>query len=211
MKFQTPQEEFWAGSFGNEYIDRNQNTPIVVANIVALFSKIFSRTANVKSVIEFGANIGGNLIAIQQLLPNAELSAIEINKKAVSILNKNDQLKVYHQSILEFDCDYPRDFVFTAGVLIHMSPEFLPQVYDKLFATSRKYICIAEYYNPTPMEITYRGHKARLFKRDFAGDLLERFSDLKLIDYGFVYHRDPVFPIDDISWFLLEKNMQNQE
>ena len=28
---------------------------------------------------------------------------------------------------------------------------------------------------------------------------------LKLIDYGFVYHKDPLYPLDDITWFLLEK------
>jgi spore coat polysaccharide biosynthesis protein SpsF len=26
-----------------------------------------------------------------------------------------------------------------------------------------------------------------------------------LVDYGFAYHRDPNFPQDDITWFLLEK------
>jgi spore coat polysaccharide biosynthesis protein SpsF len=26
-----------------------------------------------------------------------------------------------------------------------------------------------------------------------------------LVDYGFAYHRDPAFPQDDITWFLLEK------
>jgi len=72
MKFQTPQEEFWAGSFGNEYIDRNQGIHDIAANI-ALFSKILSRTSKIHSVIEFGSNIGLNLIAIRQLLPMAEL------------------------------------------------------------------------------------------------------------------------------------------
>jgi len=205
MKFQTPQEEFWAGSFGDEYINRNQSTQIVSAN-TALFSKILSRASNIKSVIEFGSNIGLNLIAIKQLLPEAELSAIEINEKATSILKKWDHIKnIYHQSILDFDCDYTRDFVFTKGVLIHMNPDVLPQVYDKLYAVSQKYICIAEYYNPVPQQISYRGQTGKLFKRDFAGELLDRFSDLKLIDYGFVYHRDTNFPLDDISWFLLEK------
>jgi len=56
------------------------------------------------------------------------------------------------------------------------------------------------------VEITYHGHKNRLFKRDFAGEMLDQFSDLKLIDYGFIYHRDLTFPQDDISWFLLEKS-----
>jgi len=206
MKFQTPQEEFWAGSFGDEYINRNQSTQIVSAN-TALFSKILSRASNIKSVIEFGSNIGLNLIAIKQLLPEAELSAIEINEKATSILKKWDHIKnIYHQSILDFDCDYTRDFVFTKGVLIHMNPDVLPQVYDKLYAVSQKYICIAEYYNPVPQQISYRGQTGKLFKRDFAGELLDRFSGLELIDYGFVYHRDTNFPLDDISWFLLEKN-----
>jgi spore coat polysaccharide biosynthesis protein SpsF len=50
-----------------------------------------------------------------------------------------------------------------------------------------------------------------LFKRDFAGELLDRFSDLRLIDYGFVYRRDTHFPLDDISWFLFEKTQINGE
>jgi hypothetical protein len=28
---------------------------------------------------------------------------------------------------------------------------------------------------------------------------------MHLCDYGFVYHRDPLFPQDDITWFLMEK------
>jgi len=64
---------------------------------------------------------------------------------------------------------------------------------------------VAEYYNPTPVSVTYRGHQDRLFKRDFSGELLDRFKDLRLIDYGFAYSRDPNHPQDDISWFLLEK------
>jgi spore coat polysaccharide biosynthesis protein SpsF len=43
-----------------------------------------------------------------------------------------------------------------------------------------------------------------LFKRDFAGEMLDKYADLKLCDYGFVYHREK-FSQDDISWFLLEK------
>ena len=64
---------------------------------------------------------------------------------------------------------------------------------------------IAEYYSPNPVVIPYRGHEDRLFKRDFAGDMLDQFADLSLVDYGFTYRRDPDFPQDDISWFLLQK------
>ncbi len=72
---------------------------------------------------------------------------------------------------------------------------------------SNKYICIAEYYNPTPIENTYRGFEGFLFKRDFAGELLDSYDDLQLIDYGFAYRRDNNYHhyYDDISWFLLGK------
>ena len=55
------------------------------------------------------------------------------------------------------------------------------------------------------MSLEYRGHFDRLFKRDFAGDILDKYSNVKLVDYGFVYHRDNNFPKDDLTWFLLEK------
>jgi spore coat polysaccharide biosynthesis protein SpsF len=62
-----------------------------------------------------------------------------------------------------------------------------------------------EYYSRKADEVLYRGHQGVLFKRDFAGELMDKFgSGLKLIDYGFVYHRD-TFPQDDLTWFLLEK------
>ena len=95
--------------------------------------------------------------------------------------------------------------MLTKGVLIHINPEYLDQVYDSIYKSCAKYICVCEYYNPTPVEVNYRGYQGKLFKRDFAGDILDRFSDLRLIDYGFVYHRDNQFPQDDATWFLLEK------
>lgn len=204
-EFKTEQEQFWAGDFGNEYTSRNQGLNWIASNI-SLFTKIFSRTDAVKSVIEFGANLGLNLLAIKRILPDAELSAIEINQKAVGELERIGDVKVYHKSILDFSPDYKHDIVLIKGVLIHIDPDSLPQVYDLLYQTSNRYICIAEYYNPSPVEMSYRGHTGKLFKRDFAGEMLDRFKDLNLVDYGFAYHRDKMFPQDDITWFLLEKN-----
>ena len=200
----TEQEKFWAGKFGDDYVERG-NRSRALSNNISLFSKILSRTKTIESVIEFGANIGLNLIAIKQLLPNVDLSAIEINKKSADELELLEGVRIYHQSILDFAVDYERDFVFTRGMLIHINPDRLQDVYDLLYKTSRRYICLAEYYNPTPVKVDYRGHKNKLFKRDFAGEMLDRFKDLELLDYGFVYHRDNNFPQDDINWFLLEK------
>ena len=59
-EFKTDQEQFWAEEFGDDYIDRNQKQKTIAAN-TNLFSKVFSRTRGVESIIEFGANIGLNL------------------------------------------------------------------------------------------------------------------------------------------------------
>ncbi|MHC8517589.1 pseudaminic acid biosynthesis-associated methylase [Sporosarcina sp. ITBMC105] len=201
-KYKTDQEKFWAGTFGNEYINRNQNHSINIP----LFSKILSNTNQIESVIEFGSNIGLNLKAIREILPSVQLSAIEINAEAVKSLEELGDVQVYNQSILDFEVDYKRDLVLIKGVLIHINPEVLNDVYELLYNTSRKYICVAEYYNPTPVEVNYRGYTEKLFKRDFAGEMLDKYSDLELIDYGFVYHRDNNFPQDDITWFLMKKN-----
>jgi spore coat polysaccharide biosynthesis protein SpsF len=202
--FKTEQETFWAGEFGNEYIKRNDNEQIIAGN-VSLFSKILKNTKNVKTVIEFGSNIGLNLRAIKTLLPDVELSGIEINDKSAKILSEYVN-HVYNQSILKFKSDYKRDFVLIKGVLIHINPNELQNVYESLYKTSSKYICIAEYYNPVPVALPYRGHDNKLFKRDFSGEMLDKFKDLQLVDYGFVYHRDNYYSeYDDINWFLLEK------
>jgi pseudaminic acid biosynthesis-associated methylase len=205
IEYKSEQEEFWAGDFGNEYIGRNVGAEIIAAN-TSLFTKILDNTNRINSVIEFGANVGLNLCALKHLLPNANFSGIEINKNAVIELNKLGFVDVVHDSILEYQISKQHDLVFTKTVLIHIAPNFLPEIYDKLYASSIRYICIAEYYNQDPIEVTYRGHTGKLFKRDFAGDMLKRFPDLKLVNYGFAYQNDPAFPLDDITWFLLEKS-----
>lgn len=203
--FQTEQEHFWATDFGNEYVARNKGANIIASNL-ALFAKILVRTQQIDSMIEFGSNIGLNLIALNQLLPKAHLAAVEINQSAATELQQNlPQVQLFQQSILNFTPEQTFDLVLIKGVLIHINPEKLSQVYDILYQSSARYICISEYYNPTPVTIPYRGHSDKLFKRDFAGEMLDRYSDLKLVDYGFSYHRDLHFPQDDTTWFLLEK------
>ena len=147
-----------------------------------------------------------NLKALQLLYPNMGLHAIEINKQATEKLGTVIPPDNIHQtSILEFVPERTWNLVLIKGVLIHINPDCLPQVYDTLYDASDRYLLVCEYYNPTPVAINYRGHSERLFKRDFCGEILDRYADLELIDYGFAYHRDPNFPQDDISWFLMEK------
>lgn len=205
MTHTTEQEAFWEGDFGNEYTDRNRGAGWVAANS-AFFSKVLASTHHVKEVLELGPNIGLNLMALRHLLPTAKLSGVEINEKAASELQSNLQdVDLHVRSILDFQPEATWDLVFTKGVLIHINPDKLPLVYELMYRASSRYLLVSEYYNPKPTEVTYRGHTGKLFKRDFAGEILDKFSDLSLIDYGFVYHRDPNFPQDDMTWFLMEK------
>lgn len=204
MKKITKQEEFWQGDFGDKYINRNNNDSLLSSKI-SLFSKILFKTYKINSVIEYGANIGFNLLAIKKLIPKIDMASVEINKNACKELKKIKGNKVYNQSILDFKTKNKYDLTLVMTVLIHINPEKLNNVYQTLYNNSKKYVCIIEYYNPTPVEVIYRGHKDKLFKRDFAGEMLDRYKNLKLVDYGFVYKRDNNFPYDDVNWFLLEK------
>lgn len=203
--YKTEQEHFWAGSFGDEYAQRNLGERWIASN-TALFSRILARTAGVRSAIELGANIGLNLHALRRLLPEAELGAVEINHAAAEQLREWSGAEVYETSLLEFAPQRTWDLALIKGVLIHINPDELARAYEALYRSAGRYLCVVEYYSPSPVSILYRGHTDRLFKRDFAGELLDRYADLKLLDYGFSYHRDPNFPQDDTTWFLLEKH-----
>ncbi len=201
--FKTDQEKFWVTEFGNEYIQRNQSEQLLASNL-NFFSKALKQTGKISSCIEFGANIGMNLKALKFLYPSIKLHAVEINEKAVQELGKliGDE-HVFQGSIFDVPTNQKVDLSLIKGVLIHINPEKLDLVYRKLYESSSKYILIAEYYNPSPVAMSYRGHSDRLFKRDFAGEFLDKYPETVLIDYGFVYKRDPAFPQDDITWFLI--------
>lgn len=204
-QFKTEQESFWAGEFGTEYIIWNQGAELLASNL-AFFNQALRSAHKPKDCIEFGANIGMNLKALKFLYPQQEQFAIEINADAVAELRTIlPPQNVFHTSILNYSPARRYDLVLIKGVLIHINPEYLSQVYETLYHATGRYLLICEYYNPSPVQIPYRGHSDRLFKRDFCGELQEHYQDLELVDYGFVYRRDPNFPQDDITWFLLEK------
>lgn len=194
---------FGGGQFGDEYVERNREG---LSSKVALFSKVLSHVSGrIVSALEFGSNIGLNLKALKVLQPDIELTAVEINEKAALECASIPYVSVVNDSIFNFHSQEKFDLTFTCGVLIHINPDRLNEVYDMLYEYSKRYILIAEYYNPIPVEVAYRGNMGKLFKRDFAGELMDKFSDVRLVDYGFVYHRDNMFPADDATWFLLKK------
>jgi spore coat polysaccharide biosynthesis protein SpsF len=206
MNYKTEQEKFWAGEFGDEYNARNKSEDYLASNL-NFFSKTFNHIDKPNSLIEFGANVGMNLKAIKLLFPSIYLFGIEINHQAAGELADfiGDE-SVYNGSIFNYEPKRKFEVSLTKGFLIHINPEMLNNVYERLYESSSKYILICEYYNPAPVRVIYRGYTDRLFKRDFAGEMLEKYTDLQLVDYGFCYKRDKAFPQDDITWFLLEKH-----
>lgn len=197
------QEEFWTSTFGDSYSSRNQSEKLLTANKVFFQRALAGAQAQPKTFLELGSNVGMNYLAIKDLVPEVNFTGLEINREAFQELAKTGCNAVLG-SVHDFETTERFDLTFTKGVLIHINPERLNAVYDKLYRYSTDYILVAEYYNPVPVEVNYRGHTGKLFKRDFAGEILDRFTDLQLVDYGFAYHRD-TFPQDDISWFLLRK------
>lgn len=196
------QDKFWRGEFGDRYIERNNNG---LPSALAFWCSITERTGPLESVLELGANIGTNLQAIGRLVPGCRRDAVEINAKAAQVLRQNGRAEsVFERSLLDFTPPQTYDLAFTKGVLIHVAPSDLGKAYETLYRCSRRFVLVAEYYSPTPVEVEYRGHTSRLWKRDFAGELMDRYP-LRLVDYGFQYRRDPSFPADDVTHFLMEK------
>jgi pseudaminic acid biosynthesis-associated methylase len=198
------QELFWKGNFGDEYTNRNNEEKIFISK--KNFFKNLLNKINISNVLELGCNRGLNLLAINELNKEIELNGLEINTKSYEILkNKNVCNNLFNISINDFNSDKNYNLVFTFGVLIHLNPEKLDSVYEKIFNLSDKYILIAEYYSRNTTMIEYRNNTDKLFKRDFCGEIMKKYNQLKLIDYGFIYYNDPIYPLDDITWFLLEK------
>jgi spore coat polysaccharide biosynthesis protein SpsF len=199
----TEQEIFWQEEFGNDYTDRNNDD--LIKNNKNLFLKIL-KDISIKSVFEIGCNRGLNLQAIKSIDEDISLNGLEINNYAYNILKQTNLCEhLYNDTVFNYNDTKTYDMVFTKGVLIHINPNKLNETYQKMYELSSKYILIAEYYSRDVREIVYRGNNNKLFKRDFCGEIMSKYPDLKLKDYGFIYYKDPVYPLDDITWFLLEK------
>lgn len=198
----TKPSELWSGSFGDEYIARNVSAANQAASLRLLAGAL--KGHDVRSVLELGANIGLNLRSLELLFPKATLDAVEINERACISL-RDQGFNVTKGSLLDFTIDRVYDLVMTVGVLIHIEPSSLADAYRQIHAAADRLILVAEYYSPYPVEVPYRGKAGALWKRDFAGELLDAYPDLRLLDVGVTYHRQGE-AVDDLTWFLIEKN-----
>ena len=196
------QTAFWEGNFGDSYSDRNV---IASSDRTSFFARILQRTYGVSSICELGANRGHNLQAIGSLSPNFSLTGVDINAGVVAEMKADSRIDAHCCAIQDYSPGVAFDLVFVSGVLIHVAPDDLPVIYRKLFELSQRYVLMNEYFNPTPVEIPYRGHQDRLYKRDFGGEFWDLHQDrVRLVDYGFLWKRcEPAW--DNTTWWLFEK------
>jgi len=199
------QQNFWAHSYAEDYIRKNISFDKKLG--IECWQKMLSKAEGITSILECGCNIGRNIGFLNEILPAASKSIIEISKPAYEFVTSHFKLdKTFNGAIVESNfTEGEFDLVYTMGVLIHIHPDDLLANMRKMVAYSGKYILMGEYFNRTPVMIEYQGEKDRLFKRDFGKLFAENFA-VKLVDYGFLWgHIYDVAGFDDITWWLFEK------
>ena len=191
----TEQEQFWAGDFGDQYLERNR---VRWEDRVPFWREIGVLTG-AHSAFEIGCNFGPNLLALREL--GAHVSGVDLNLTAI---------REAHEHGLDVRmCPAERagelwpvcaDLAFTVGVLIHVPPEQLPTVMASIVQASRRWVLAVEYAAQQEEAIEYRGHTDRLWRRPF-GRLYEVLG-LKPVSTGLVSKADG---FDSCVYWLLEK------
>ena len=169
--------ELWAGEFGNDYLKRNQ---VDWRKRIAFWNEIVHRTC-ARSFFEMGANAGWNLSAIKEVMPNARVTGNDINPVACE---QAQQAGLQIIPLLDFNQACPGRFelCFTAGVLIHIEPEYLREVMQALVEKSYRWVLAVEYEAGVETQVEYRGHTEKCWKRPY-GKLYEELG-CKLVDSG---------------------------
>jgi spore coat polysaccharide biosynthesis protein SpsF len=191
-------EEYWSGTGGDAYTDRQA---LSMDSRKDLMIKVLG-DRKIDSVIEFGANDGSNLVALRAIKPSIILAGVEINEAAFERMKTVADF-AFRGSMLD-PLPGKWDMSLTRGVLIHIRPDDLHRAYRTLYESSARYICITKYYSAQPRMIPYRGHDNLLWSRDFAGEMMDLYP-LKLVQCFFTYHRDPGYPQDDVTTFVMER------
>lgn len=205
----------WTGEFGDEYTDRNMPDEKAIENRMRFWTGVFSTMPILpynepKSILEIGANVGGNLVALNKLYKmhdkTIDFLALEPNSKARQLLKQQDidRLRIVGDTAQNIQLENASvDIVITCGVLIHVPPKELPKALSEIYRVSRRFIICAEYFSPEPREIKYRGEDGLLFTRDFGGTYLDQFQGLRCTGYSFAWKR--FTGMDNITWWVFEK------
>jgi pseudaminic acid biosynthesis-associated methylase len=198
------QQNFWANSYAKDYIKKNSEFDRLLG--VEAWQKMLGKADAIETVLECGCNIGRNIGFLNEVLPTATKSIIEISRPAFEFVTRQYELnQSFNGSIEKADFEKTFDLVFTMGVLIHIHPDNLLTNMRKIYESSHKFILIGEYFNRTPVMIKYQGQEDKLFKRDFGKLFIENFP-VTLVDYGFLWgHIYDRAGFDDLTWWLFKK------
>jgi pseudaminic acid biosynthesis-associated methylase len=199
------QQTFWRNEYAKGYIEKNSRFD--EKGGAEGWRQMLRKAGPIESLLECGSNIGRNISFLEEVLPQARKSIIEISPSAFEIVTKEHQLEhAFLGPILEADlAPGSVDLAYTIGVLIHIHPDHLLANMRKIHELSRRYVLFGEYFNRTPTMIEYQGKADRLWKRDFGRFYLENFP-ARVVDYGFLWgHEYDAAGFDDITWWLFEK------
>lgn len=209
----TPQKKFWTGTFAKNYVTRNalngkaldvvykKELGVTYTEINKDFLVGVKKDAR---ILEVGANVGVQL-ALLQKQGFTELYGIELNPDVATRARRH----VPSVNIIAGDAlDIPFkdgyfDYVFTAGVLIHISPKNIRRALSEICRVSNRYIWGFEYFAKTYTEIPYRGHRNVLWKANFPALYKKVCPNLKLIKRRLYQHRDD--PTKNDVTFLFKK------
>ncbi|MDP8298561.1 MAG: methyltransferase domain-containing protein [Candidatus Tantalella remota] len=210
MRYTTEQEKKWSGDFGEKYIRRNE---FDTAALDREYKKMYGVTArslgeeflgeldrDIK-ILEVGSNIGNQLLLLQKM-GFKNLYGIEINPTAVEKAKERTKgVNLIQGSAFDIPFkDKYFDMVFTAGVLIHISPADIQKALKEIYRCSSKYIWGYEYYSDKHEEIGYRGSGEMMWKGDFPGMYTKMFPGTKLVKKRFLDYLD--YDNTDVMYML---------
>ncbi len=173
-------EKIWAGKFGTEYTKRNDGDYSPRRDFWEAFTKRYSFA----NVLEVGCNTGMNLRDIAWHVDHpANVWGVEINTEAVQLArDRNNCINFCQCSGLDLPFrDEYFDLVFTAGVLIHQTPDTFEVMMQEIMRVSNNYVMAIEYEADVFTEVPYRGLEGALYKGPW-GDIYEKRYGLRLIE-----------------------------
>jgi len=154
------QQSFWQGFGGNGYITRNKyfhNFEYTDGYREDILKDFLSKIPKDSTVLELGCNKGQTIGHLKEL-GFTEVTGIDINRSALKIAREEfPQFEFIESSIEDYFREQPFDLVITSGVLIHIHPNNLKGIIDKICLLSKKYIFGFEYYSREFQDTNYGG------------------------------------------------------